>query len=276
MTDLFEAIIKFYDLTMPTPKPFGIFHVCFIIISALVCYLLCRFFKNPSKKTVKKILLVYSLLCISLEIYKQISFTFNVENGIITCDYQWYAFPLQFCSTPMFVALIAAIIPSDKLYNACLAFLSTFGVIAGVLVMATADTVFIDTIGINIQTMIHHGSQITIGLFLLIRAGSLKKTSYTLGGVAVFLSVVTLAMVLNLTMVHVIPEGETFNMFFISPHFDCTLPFYSALQPKVPYPIFLILYLLPFITVALWMHAAIYPLPRLIARGKRKKAAKIN
>ena len=176
----------------------------------------------------------------------------------------------------MFVALIAAIIPSDKLYNACLAFLSTFGVIAGVLVMATADTVFIDTIGINVQTMIHHGSQITTGLFLLIRAGSLKKTSYALGGVAVFLSVVTLAMVLNLTMVHVIPEGETFNMFFISPHFDCTLPFYSALQPKVPYPIFLILYLLPFITVALWMHAAIYPLPRLIARGKRKKAAKIN
>jgi hypothetical protein len=254
---------------MPIPKPFGIFHICFIIISALVCYLLCRFFKDPSKKTVKKILLVYSLLCIALEIYKQISFTFNVENGVITFDYQWYAFPFQFCSTPMFVALIAAIIQSDKLYNACLAFLSTFGVIAGVFVMATADTVFIDTIGINIQTMIHHGSQITIGLFLLIRAGSLKKTSYALGGVAVFLSVITLAMVLNLTMVHVIPEGETFNMFFISPHFEGTLPVYSTVQGIIPFPFCLIVYILAFSLASYIMLLGAWGIKKLI---KRKKA----
>lgn len=276
MTDLFEIIIKFHDLTMPTPKPYGIFHICFVIISVLVCFLLCRFFKDPQEKTVRKILLVYSLICIGLEVYKQISFTFSVSGGVITADYQWYAFPFQFCSTPMFVALFAALIPSKGIYRACIAFLSTFGVIAGVLVMAIPDTVFVDTIGVNIQTMVHHGSQITIGLFLLIRAGACKKASYAFGGVAVFLTAISFALILNCTMIHIIPEGETFNMFFISPYFQTTLPVYCNIQPKVPYPIFLFLYIFPYITVALGIHAAIYPLPRLIAYRKAKKATKVK
>ena len=276
MTDLFEAIIKFYDLTMPIPPSYGIFHICFVIIAALACFLLCRFFKDPSKKTVRKILLVYSLICILFEIYKQISFTFSVVDGKIHADYMWYAFPFQFCSVPMFIALLVSVIKNEKIYSACLAFLSTFGLIAGVLVMALPGDVFTETIGINIQTMIHHGSQITIGLFLLIRARSLKKISSVLGGVVVFLTVITIALILNVTVVHLIPEGEIFNMFFISPYFDCTLPFYSTLQPKVPYLLFLFFYLFPFITVSLGIHAAIYPLPRLIAYGKQKKAAKID
>ena len=69
---------------------------------------------------------------------------------------------------------------------------------------------------------------------------------------------------------------ETFNMFFISPYFQTTLPVYCNIQPKVPYPIFLFLYIFPYITVALGIHAAIYPLPRLIAHSKSKKATKVK
>ena len=256
---------------MPTPEPYGIFHICFVLISALVCFLLCRFFKNPTEKTVKKILLVYSLLCIALEIFKQVAFTFGVKNGIITADYQWYAFPFQFCSTPMFVALLAALIPNKHFYRACIAFLSTYGVIAGVLVMAMPNTVFIDIIGVNIQTMVHHGSQITIGFFLLHRARAIEKLSSALGGTLIFLAAITVALILNCTVIRFIPEGEVFNMFFISPYFETTLPVYCDIQPKVPYPVFLFLYIFPYVTVALGMHAFVYPFPRLIARIRRKK-----
>lgn len=257
---------------MPVPQPYGIFHICFVLISAMACYLLCRCFREPSEKTVRRILLTYSLICIGLEIFKQISFTFSVTNGVITADYQWYAFPFQFCSTPMFVALFAAIIPGSRFYRACIAFLSTFGVIAGVLVMAMPNTVFIDTIGVNIQTMVHHGSQITIGLFLLIRGKACQKLSSTLGGIGVFLTAIGVALILNCTMIHVIPEGEIFNMFFISPYFPSTLPVYSTIQTQVPYPVFLFLYIFPYITVALTIYAAIYPIPRLIALRREKKA----
>lgn len=271
MTELFKEIIRIFDLTMTTPTSYGLFHIAFIALSALACFLLCIIFRNPTEKTLRRILLTYSLICIILEIYKQISFTFDVVDGAITHEYLWYAFPFQFCSMPIYVSFIAAVVKNEKVYSACLAFLSTFGMIAGVLVMAYPGDVFIPTIGINIQTMIHHGSQVSVGLFLLIRAGAIKKTSKALGGVAVFLVAVACAMILNLTVIRFIPEGHEFNMFYISPYFNCSLPVYSALQPKLPYPVFLLLYLIPFISVSLGLHAAIYKLPGLVSREKKTK-----
>lgn len=255
---------------MTIPEPYGAFHIFFVLLSGFVCFLLCRFFKNPSEKTVKKILLAYSIICIWLEIFKQIAFTFGVKNEIIIADYQWYAFPFQFCSTPMFVALLAALIPSKRFYRASLAYLSTFGFIAGVLVMAIPHSVFTDIIGVNIQTMVHHGSQITIGLFLLIRCRAIENLSSTLGGITIFLGAISIALILNFTVIHFIPKGEIFNMFFVSPYFDSTLPIYNKIQDQVPYPIFLFLYIFPFVTGAFGMHAFIYSLPRLIIASKQK------
>ena len=269
MTEVFEEIIKIFDLTMTVPTPYGIFHIGALIASALICYLLCVIFKSPSEKTVRRILFAYAMICILLEIYKQISFTFQVENDVITHTYQWYAFPFQFCSMPMYVALIASLIRNEKLYSAFLAFLSTFGMIAGVLVMAVPTDVFIGTIGVNFQTMIHHGGQIVIGLFLIIRAGSLKKFTACLGGILIFIAAVTTAMILNLTMIHVIPEGSAFNMFYISPHFDCMIPVYDKLQDKLPYPVFLLSYLVPFIAVSFGIYAAANKLPQLFSHSKK-------
>ena len=42
----------------------------------------------------------------------------------------------------------------------------------------------------------------------------------------------------------------TFNMFFISHRFPCTLPVLSGIYPVVPYPVFLLLYLVGFAAVA--------------------------
>lgn len=259
---------------MPTPEPYGLFHICFVIITALSCFLLCRYFRSPSDKTIRKILLVYAIVCIVLEVYKQISFTFGVNDGVITSNYQWYAFPFQFCSIPMYVALLAALIPSKNFLHGAISFLATFGVIAGVLVMASPTTVFIDTIGINIQTMVHHGGQVCIGLFLLIHGGACKTFGEELRGIGFFLGAVSTALLLNFTVIRFIPEGTTFDMFFLSPYFDTTLPVYVGIEPHVSFPVFVLLYVFPFITVSLGMHAAISPLPRLIAYNKNKKAAK--
>lgn len=261
---------------MPTPEPYGVFHICFVIISALSCFLLCRFFRSPSDKTIRKILLVYAIVCITLEIYKQISFTFDISGDVIVSNYQWYAFPFQFCSIPMYVSLLAALIPSQKFLHGAISFLATFGVIAGVLVMASPTTVFIDTIGINIQTMIHHGGQITLGIYLLIRGGACKTLGAELGGIGFFLSAVATALLLDFTVIRFIPEGTTFDMFFLSPYFDTTLPIYVNIEPHVSFPLFVFLYVFPFITVSLLLYACRTAIPRLISEHKERKAVKQN
>ena len=115
----------------------------------------------------RRFLLVESLLITVLEIYKQINFSFHVDGIQILFDYQWYAFPFQFCSTPMYIGLLAAVVRSKSLHMRLCSYLATYALFAGICVMAYPSTVFIDTVGINIQTMIWHGSMITVGIVLL-------------------------------------------------------------------------------------------------------------
>ena len=111
--------------------------------------------------------------------------------------------------------------------------------------------VFIDVVGVNLQTMICHGSMIPIGAYLL-ATGHVKLEKKTLlKAVIVFVIAVLLAMVMNeIAYVTGLLEEHNFNMFYISPHCDPSLPVYSLVQQVVPYPWSLIIYVLGFAAAA--------------------------
>ena len=44
--------------------------------------------------------------------------------------------------------------------------------------------------------------------------------------------------------------NDIFNMFFISPYYDCTLPLLSMVYSAVPYPVFLCVYIFGFMLCA--------------------------
>ncbi|MBO5248442.1 MAG: YwaF family protein [Clostridia bacterium] len=248
--ELLRRILEILDARMETPVGYGWFHLLFFALSIAAGIWLCIKFKNPTEKQVRAVLLVVSITSIILEIYKQINYTFTpTETGIVT-DFQWYAFPWQFCSMPMYTGLLAGL-TKGKLHNALCAFLATFSVFAGICVMVYPAQVFISTIGINIQTMICHGSMITVGMFLL-GTGYVKSENRTiLKALPVFSTAILIAMGMN-EIAHLvgITEAETFNMFFISPYEDPSLPVYSIVQQYVPYPWCLLIYLWAFTTAA--------------------------
>jgi len=64
-------------------------------------------------------------------------------------------------------------------------------------------------------------------------------------------------MALNIGVYHLFQHlgmDDTFNMYFISPYFDCTLPILSIIYPLVPYPLFLVMYILGFSLIAALMY----------------------
>jgi hypothetical protein len=65
---------------------------------------------------------------------------------------------------------------------------------------------------------------------------------------------------------------ETFNMFFISPHFPCTLPVLSGIYGKIPYPAFLLLYLVGFALIAAIILGAEIGVAALIRKCGKKQA----
>lgn len=263
-----QAVLSFLDASMETPLPYGWFHILFFILSFLAAIPLCRYPKKPSDDHIRRVVWITAVIVAVLEIYKQINYSFSYENGI-SYDYQWYAFPFQFCSTPMYVGLLAGIFKKGKVHESLCAYLATYSLFAGLSVMVYPVTVFISTIGINMQTMICHGSMITIGIYLFY-SGYVKLSHKTiLKAMPVFAVGVALAAIMNeIAKATGLLERETFNMFFISPYCEPSLPVYSLVQAYVPFPLCLVLYILGFTAAAYLM--------LLIAMGVASLAKKLH
>ncbi len=264
-----QHTLRLMDASMKTPSLFGWFHLLWLGITAVAAITLCRYGKGKERS----VILWTALLVIFLEIYKQINYSFSYTKGI-TFDYQWYAFPFQFCSTPMYIGLLAAL-TRGKVHTALCSYLSTFALFAGLCVMFYPGDVFIDTIGINIQTMICHGSMVAIGSYLL-STGYVQLTYKTvIKALPVFAVCVLLATGMN-EIAHLAGLKETFNMFFVSPYWDCTLPLYSLIHEAVPFPINLIIYIAGF-TVAAWIVLMLgIGIHRLTNRKSNKITALLN
>ena len=250
--EFLSMLLTVLDTKMQVPQPYSPFHIFFIIASIRAGFVISDHCARRGSSAVRRVLFWSSLLIIVLEIYKQINFTFRVEGGRIVTDYQWYAFPFQFCSTPMYIGLIAAVTKNEGLHRRLCAYLASYSLFAGISVMAYPVAVFTDTVGINIQTMVWHGGMIVMGIVLL-RTGYVRPSLRTvLDAFPVFLTLVTAAAVMN-ELAHRagLLATETFNMFFISPYCAPSLPVYSMIQPLVPYPVSVLIYVAGFTAAAM-------------------------
>ena len=106
--NLFEKILYMLQAEMNEPESFGWFHLLWIGLTLLSIFILFINRKKYSEKQLKIVLGVYGVIALILEIIKQFIWSFNYDNitGVITWDYQWYAAPFQFCTTPIYVSLI--------------------------------------------------------------------------------------------------------------------------------------------------------------------------
>ena len=250
----FERMVALLQVEMTTPASYGIWHICFLLLAGAASVGAVWRFRDASEKTQRRLLLTVWLVLVTLEVYKQLVFSLDVTDGVADWSYQWYAFPFQFCSSPLYVLPFAIFPRSDRIRSAVMSFLATFSLFGGMAVMAYPGDVFIGMIGINIQTMVHHGSQVVLGVLMVAWNRRRMDKVFFAKGIAVFAILAAVAMILNLgvhaALVSAGMGDLTFNMFFISPYHPCTLPVLSLVYPAVPYPVFLALYLLGFSAVA--------------------------
>jgi len=234
--------------TMETPQTFGWFHIMCFAIMIGICALIIVFRKRISKKAVNITLVVLSSLFILLELYKQLVMTYD-SNGLT--EVLWYIFPFQFCSTPMYLALLAGILRKGKVYDCLTSYLASFGLFAGIMVMIIPGNVFISTIGINIQTMIVHGGMVVIGVLLWATKTVEAKWKTLLKAAIIFAIVSAIAYILNVIWHFTGPvDTHSFNMFYISMWDESTIPVLKDIQKVVPHVVFLLIYLFGFVLCA--------------------------
>ena len=86
----------------------------------------------------RRVFLTTGILLLASEIWKQYCLTFVLNGGV----YQWWYFPFQLCSVPMYLCLMPGFLKGGALRDGALSFLADYTLLSGVIV-------FLDTSGMH-------------------------------------------------------------------------------------------------------------------------------
>ena len=266
-------ILEAFMVQAQIPKLFGLLHIFAIVAVIATTFLLCKFFSKSDDKVYRRITLIFWIIIVVFETYKQIIFSayLDSQTGTITWVYCWDRFPFQLCSTPLYVWPLIALLKDSKVRNALLAFNMTFVLFGGLTVLVYPGDVFEAMVGRNIQTLVHHGLQIVSGIFTFAFYRKKVNFKFFLSGIIVFAIALVMALIMNAIANKTHPE-HWFNMFYLSPDFGCPLVILGELygtsleKRRVAYPIFLMLYTFGFVIVAYLMYIIQIGVHKLISK----------
>lgn len=253
--NFYERILYFLNnFEMETPVPYGWFHILWIILTLGSIVFLYKRKDKYSEKQLKKVLLIYGIVAFVLELLKQLAWSFNFDpvTNIIAWDYEWYAFPFQLCTTPIYISLICGFLKKSNLRTSLLSYMAFVTILGSIATVIIPDSCFVSDILVNVHTMWLHCGSLVVSVYLLMSGEVKLNIKNLVNGVLVFVIFVVLANLLNVLVYNSgILNGESFNMFYISPYFTSTLPVFDIIQESVPYPLYLITYLCVIATGAL-------------------------
>ena len=267
--NLFEKILYFLQGEMTEPTPFGWFHILCLSIVVIVLVFLYSRKKFYNEKQLKKVLGVYGIVALILEILKQLIWSFNYDalTNVVTWDYQWYAFPFQLCTTPIFISIICLFLNKGKIRNSLLAFLSYITILGSISTIILPDSCFVSDILVNIHTMWLHLGSFVVSIYLLFNKEVKVKKEYLKSAIVVFLIFVGIAECMNIFVYNSgVLNGETFNMFYISPYFISSLPVFNVIQENVPFVLYLIIYVVVLSLGGCIIYSVSYGLKKLFSK----------
>ena len=243
--NLIERVLLLLQEEMERPKAYGWFHLLCIVLTISIIIYLFKIKKRRSEKQLKKVLFIYGVIALTLEILKQISWSFEYNPLGNIWDYEWYAFPFQLCTTPIYVSLICLFLRNSKVKKSLLSYMAFITILGSIMTMIIPNSCFTGEILINIHTMWLHCGSLVVSIYLII-SGFVKIDIKSLkNAFIVFLIFVGIALTMNIIIFNTgILNGETFNMFYISPYFISSLPVFDFIQENVPYLIYLLTYIL--------------------------------
>ena len=259
------------------PGNYGWYHICWLVIMVLACLFFClRFARKHEERTDVRVIFGIGVFLFVIELYKQVFYT--VDAG----HFQWYAFPFQFCSVPMFVALLLPLFKNERAREVLYRFLAFFGLLAGIAVMAYPDSCFhTDYVTILIHTMLWHVSLVVMGVYLIVSRGYCSDPKRMLreigGGTLVFAVVVTLALAANLIGYKLYfgtelnRTGEILFLMYISPYYENPFPILGTIKEQVPFPVFFLAYLAAFAVGVTVLWLSVFGIRRLTASVRKRE-----
>lgn len=196
---------------MTVPLPYSAFHIFFTVTGIGLAFWLSRKLSRSSEKTFRRILLACGLILAVSELYKQL-FLYYVVNGE---HYDWWYFPFQLCSLPMYFCLLLPLLPSKQLYVVILTFMQDFNLLGGVMALAEPSGLLHPYWTLTLHGLLWHILLIFIGLLTSFSGHSERSIKGFAKTLPLFGICCLIASFINI-FTHT--RGDA-NMFYISPYY---------------------------------------------------------
>lgn len=235
-----EEFLHFLQGEMEVPGLLSWFHFLMLIPIIGLTIFISIYFKNTTEKIYKRILLIFWIVLFILEIFKQILKAFHYGSPSYW-EYSVRDFPFSICSMLYFlIPIIYFVDPKKhpKIIDAVTGYLCFISLFSGIAVCVYTDMVMSNMIFINVQSLVHHGSQVILGVFVYVwnRNKITFKTVYR--SFIAFLITAVIAIIINVSF-----YPHFINMFFINPTRVTNLPIGSVIQEHAGYIVYLTLFL---------------------------------
>ena len=225
---------------MEEPEVISWFHFIALIPIIALAILIPLFFRNIEEKKYKRILFIFWVVLIILEIFKQLIKSFHYGDPSYW-EYSVRDFPFSVCSMVYYFIPIILFVNKEKhpkIVDAASGYLCLISLATGIVVCTYTKMATSTLIYINIQTFIHHGSQVVLGIFIYVwnRKNITIKTVYR--SLITFAITAVIAIIINVAF-----YPRFINMFFINPTRITNLTIGNIVQEKAGYPVYLIAFL---------------------------------
>ena len=229
-----EQFLAWTAWGMEKPTAYGPFHLIFLIGGLSVCLLAAILLRRVGNKTNNILLFSVGAFLLVSEIYKQLFYTFYIGQG----TYQWWIFPFQLCSVPMYLCLILPFIKSEKFRRPLYTFLATFNLLGGFIAMFEPSGLSHEYVTLTLHAFIWHLLLVFVGFYLIASDRAARSFKEYLPSVGVFFGLCTLAQIFN-----VIFREKDFKMFYISPFHPTPLVVFKQIEQATTWWVNMIVYL---------------------------------
>ena len=250
--------LKWTAWRMIPPSAYGLFHLSFLIGGLSICILIAFLLRKISDKSLDKILFGVGLFLAITEVYKQLFYTYVIGNG----EYQWWIFPFQLCSVPMYLCLIIPFIKEGKIKKSFYLFLSTYNLLGGFVSMFEPSGLSHEYWTLTLHAYIWHLLLVFVGFLKIFK----KKGARNLEN-DMTLSVITFAILcLIAQIINIIFKDTGLKMFYISPFNPTPIILFKTIEACMGWFVNMIVY-----CTALTLGAGLFALMSIGIRKLYKK-----
>jgi len=211
--------------------PYSLFHI-FLAVSGSMFAAFAAFRLAACSIKPERVLFFCGLILAVMEIYKQAFLYLVVNEG----QYDWWYFPFQLCSVPMYFSMIYPFVPlltrknAKNLLKSIAAFLQDFGILGGIMALAVPDGFFYPYLTLTFHGFFWHFMLIFLGLYC-------KKKGLADSGDRGFVRMLPLyficcgiaALINTAVQMTVYPSGYA-DLFYINCFFPSEQPFFRQIS----------------------------------------------